>query len=108
MDSLQSRKCHKCGKEYSYKESANIVVFCPHCKHSDYVCCDFGFGSVTPCYIDIGDKNLGTILTEDTQDGMVYKLVSEEYGIDQILKSRYMEAIGEAGMIISDKISGDK
>lgn len=98
---VQTGKCHNCGKEYNYYNSANMIIFCPHCHHCDCVSCDFG--TVTPCYIDLGDKNVGTIVEE----GNDYKLVSEVYGIDQVLKSRYMEAIGEAGNIISEKIDGN-
>ena len=100
---LQTKDCHKCGKSYSYRNSGNMIVFCPHCHHSDIVCCDFGFGPVTPCSIDLGDKRIAILDTEE--DGR-YRLISEEYDIDMYLSSRYMEAIGEAGRIMSDKIDG--
>ena len=103
---LQTKDCHKCGKSYSYRNSANMIVFCPHCHHSDIVCCDFGFGPVTPCSIDLGDKRVATLDTEEVDRQIRYRLVSEEYGIDRYLESSYMEAIGEAGRIISEKIDG--
>ena len=42
----------------------------------------------------------------DTEEDGRYRLISEEYDIDMYLSSRYMEAIGEAGRIMSDKIDG--
>ena len=103
---LQTKDCHKCGKSYSYRNSANMIVFCPHCHHSDIVCCDFGFGPVTQCSIDLGDKRVATLDTEEVDRQIRYRLVSEEFGIDMYLESSYMEAIGEAGRIISEKIDG--
>ena len=97
-------KCHSCGNEYEFYNSGNMMIFCPHCHHCDNVCCDFGFGPVTPCSIDMGTERLGVITIEKNGREERYKLVSEKYGIDTFLKSSYMEAIGEAGRMISDMI----
>ena len=80
------------------------MIFCPHCHHCDNVCCDFGFGSVTPCAIDMGTERLAEIMIEDSTEGSRYRLVSERFGIDIILEGSYMEAIGKAGRMISDRI----
>ena len=100
---LQTNECHKCGKSYSYRNSANMIVFCPHCHHSDIVCCDFLFGPASPCSIDLGDKQVAIL---DTEEGGRYRLLSEDYDVDMYFDSGYMEAIGEAGRIMSDKIDG--
>ncbi|MBR2294697.1 MAG: hypothetical protein IJ869_02925 [Clostridiales bacterium] len=95
---MQKRICHKCNSEYEYNESGNMMIFCPNCKHSDLLCCDFGFGPVTPCNIDLGAENVAKVISEE--DG--YRLVSEKFRLDRKLTSRYMEALGEAGNLISD------
>ena len=47
---------------------------------------------------------LGVITIEKEGREERYKLISEKYGIDTFLKNSYMEAIGEAGRMISDMI----
>ena len=95
------RNCHKCGTEYEYDGYPNIMIFCPKCGHFDYMCCDFGFGPVAPCTICQGREVLGEVITREND----HCLISEKFGLDQKLESRYNEALMEAGRIIDGYIN---
>jgi hypothetical protein len=52
----------------------------------------------------MGTERLGVITIEKDGREERYKLKSARFDIDTYLKSSYMEAIGEAGRMISDRI----
>ena len=61
-------RCKEYDHEINYKPTANFIVFCPKClKYT----CEYGFGPVTPCYIYLGNKEIGIVTEEDIN--IIYK-----------------------------------
>jgi hypothetical protein len=60
-----------------------------------YIECEYGYGPVTPCYIQHGGKSRGTITEKNS--GYVLKIYDGE---EIKLKKRYMDALDEARDII--------
>jgi hypothetical protein len=60
-----------------------------------YIECEYGYGPVTPCYIQSGRKSRG-IITEKNSEYVLKIYAGEEIK----LKKRYMEALDEARDVI--------
>ncbi|WP_297957944.1 hypothetical protein [uncultured Ruminococcus sp.] len=78
MGKMLERKCRYCGKEYKYEGVANFIAFCPHCKRYDFSESEYGYGSITPCRIIIGEKTIGEV-KGDSKSG--YELLVPELEI---------------------------
>lgn len=89
-------ECPECGQRYESKVSANIILYCPKCLNRNELSCEYGYGSVTPCYIYCGSELIGRIT-----DPSAYYLCSEKFGLNLKLKKTYLEALYEADEIIS-------
>ena len=100
---VSHRNCHNCGGAYSYHECNNIILFCPLCRHGDYVRCDIELPSADPCRIYVGEEQVA-VMTSGS--GNSFRLFSERYGIDEELASSGFAAALEAGRIVSEKMEG--
>ena len=97
---MGSVKCKKCNHEIIYTPCANYIVFCPNCLKYSFLECEYGYGPVVPCYIFLGEKEIGTV----TQRGYRYTLQTQ-YSDEIIeLEKQYLEALEEAIKIIKSKI----
>lgn len=98
---MQSIKCENCNVEIEYQPRGNIIIFCPQCLRCIMFECEYGYGPVTPCYIYLGDKQIG-IVTSDVFNK--YYLQSEYFNEKIELKNTYMKALTEADSIIKSKL----
>ena len=96
-------QCQKCYCEFESVVGNNSLYICPKC--NDYACCEcnYGFGSITPCKILVGDKTVGKII----KSGQVYKIVSLKLRFNQKLERGYkdLEVYKEAEGIIKEHLS---
>ena len=76
------QKCNYCGKIFEHGISANMIIFCPHCKKSNGSISDYGFGPITPCDIYLGNVIIGHISRD-------YFLSSTEFKIQKQLSGKY-------------------
>lgn len=90
-------ECKYCDSEISYISSANFIVFCPHCKRETLLECEYGYGPETPCQILLGEKLFATV--KDSNGKYILEMQSDGKKIK--LKEKYLEALKEAGGIIS-------
>lgn len=93
-------KCNNCGKEFKHGISGNMIIFCPFCKKSTGSISDYGFGSIVPCDIYLGEKIIASIPSMN-------ELISKEFGIKKTLCGKYknLEIYSEAEKIIGEMLS---
>ena len=95
-----NRVCQKCNFNVEYELSANFMVFCPHCHDYIFLECEFGYGPVVPCFILLGTEKIAKIVT-CTYDQNQYVLQSDHFGINIMLKHKYLDALVEGKAIVS-------
>lgn len=54
-----------------------MIIFCPFCKKSTGSISDYGFGSIVPCDIYLGEKIIASIPSMN-------ELISKEFGIKKL------------------------
>lgn len=98
-------KCNSCGEKFIHGISANMIVFCPHCRKTTGSVSDYGFGPITPCDIYLGDQIVGHIIGRNSGE---YRLVSDHFGLDMKLSREYKElsVYHEAEDVIEKMIRG--
>ena len=96
-------KCSECEREYVVPLKANFMYFCPECKEYNGCECEYGFAPITPCYVFVGDKEIGTISGGGRES---FYLISDKYSIDMKLSKGYknLEVYHEAVSIIKKYI----
>lgn len=101
-------KCRYCDYLIEYRESANYVLFCPKCKKPISLVCEYGFGSVTPCSVFLGNNAVAEIIKESND--YVLKIYHhcnfklpflQKFNTKNIkLKSSYLDALIESKGIV--------
>ena len=96
--------CRECRQAIQYTPCANFIVFCPHCLQYTFLECEYGYGSVVPCYIYMGEKEIGIITQKED-----YRYYLQTLYFDEIIKleQSYLEALKEAIALVESKISVD-
>lgn len=91
----QKVKCRYCGEAIVYETVANMILYCPTCQRHLITECEYGFGSITPCTIYLGEKEIARIVLKDR-----YVLVSDYF--EQELTGGYekLAAYSEAQLYI--------
>ena len=94
--------CQKCHCEFDSGIRNNSLYICPKCNGYAGCECNYGFGSITPCRIYVGDKTVGKIV----RSGKDYKIVSLKLRLNRRLRSGYkdLEVYKEAAEIIKEII----
>ena len=94
--------CPKCYFEYDSVIGNNSLYICPKCNGYAGSECDYGFGSITPCRIYVGDKSVGRIV----RSGKGYKLMSMRFRLNRRLKTGYkdLEVYKEAAAMVTEKL----
>ena len=65
MGGIIECKCGYCGEIYKFELTANYITFCPRCKKYDISECEYGYGAIVPCNINIGGDVVGEINFDD-------------------------------------------
>ena len=99
---MRQIQCEKCKHIYQVPESMNYIYFCPECHALNGCECEYGYGSITPCIIYLGNQEIAKIADN-------YRLVSKSLRIDKELQKgdSNLEVYDEAVSIIKNKI-GDE
>lgn len=98
-------ECQYCGQRYEVEEFANMIKYCPECLKRNELSCEYGYGTVTPCYIYCGGEFIGRVTISGYSD---YYLHSEKFMLNLKLKERYLNALNEADEIISHMLKNDR
>ena len=106
---MNQLKCNNCKYTYSAPTTANDIYICPKCHKYVGCLCEYGFGSITPCCIFVGEKEVAKIEAAKTEETISYYLQSDILGIKQILSKGYsnLEVYKEAVEIIEDYLQRD-
>ena len=85
---MNSIKCKECNYEIHYKQSANLIVFCPKCLKYNYLECEYGYGPVTPCHIYLGEKEIGIVTEKEYKYFLQTQYSIEIIKLENILISK--------------------
>lgn len=96
---LKNLECIYCNTKFSVKIHANFSVICPCCKRSIYLECEYGFGSVTPCQIYLGEEIIGIVESNAAH----YYLNTKTKRIN--LNKTYLKAIPEAEEVLKEQLN---
>lgn len=81
----------KCGHPVFVDTKGNTIVICPECHQTVTMMGDYGFGSITPCDIYVGDESVATIINAKKRGIGEYWLKSEKYNLNQKLSGGYAD-----------------
>ena len=95
--------CQNCHCEFDSVIGNNSLYICPRCNEYAGCECNYGFGSITPCKIMVGDKAVGKII----KSGKGYKIVSLRLRLNRKLEKGYkdLEVYKEAAGIVKEHLS---
>ena len=93
----QIEKCQYCGNTFAHNTAANMILYCPNCLRHMTTECEYGFGSIVPCIIYLGENEIARIILKDK-----YVLASDSFGFEHELAGGYenLTAYSEAQMFI--------
>lgn len=101
---IVKRCCVKCGFEYEYESFANSIVFCPHCNNYTHLECEYGYGTVVPCKIYYGSREIGMVSYNENPKQR-YRIDSDVFNLHKALEHSYLEALYEARDLIFELIN---
>lgn len=95
-------ECKNCNYKTPYKAlGTNFVVFCPKCKNTIILECEYGYGPVTPCSFHYKENIIANISQNNKNE---YILSSTLLHHDIRLESQYLDALKEGTNIIRNLI----
>lgn len=98
----ETMECNYCDREFTYALHSNFIVFCPECKRQTMLECEYGYGPVTPCHIEVGEETVGIVTCNDKHE---YYLELDRGWKKIKLKESYLNALQEASRMMGQDLT---